>query len=102
LKSGIKVKDADTAAKEIIKAENLPPYSHGLGHGIGLDVHERPAVSVMSKEILASGNVITVEPAVYIDGKFGIRIEDNILISESGCEILTTLVKSEEVPVLKI
>ncbi len=102
LKSGIKVKEADTAAKEIIQSAKLPPYSHGLGHGIGLDVHERPAVSMLSKETLQSGNVITVEPAVYIDGKFGIRIEDNVLITETGCEILTTLVKSDQVLVLKL
>lgn len=102
LKAGIKAKVADAAAKEIIKASKLPPYGHGLGHGVGLDVHEQPAVSVISKASLQSGNVITVEPAIYLDGKFGVRIEDDVLITESGCEILSSLLKSDQVPILKI
>lgn len=100
LKAGIKAKAADAAAKEIIKAAKLPPYGHGLGHGIGIDVHEQPAVSVISKASLQSGNVITVEPAVYLDGKFGVRIEDDVLITESGCEILSSLLKSDQVQLL--
>lgn len=102
LKAGIKAKDADAAAKEIIKAAKLPPYGHGLGHGVGIDVHEQPAVSVISKASLQNGNVITVEPAVYLPGKFGIRIEDDVLITESGCEILSSLLKSDQVPLLKV
>ncbi len=101
LKAGIKAKDADAAAREIIKKAKLPSYGHGLGHGLGLEVHERPVVSFLSKDILQAGNVITVEPAVYLAGKFGIRIEDDVLITENGCEILTTLLKSDDVPVLK-
>ncbi|MFA5291705.1 MAG: Xaa-Pro peptidase family protein [Phycisphaerae bacterium] len=102
LKSGIKAKDVDSTAKEIIAASKLPPYGHGLGHGLGLDVHEQPGISFLSKASLQKGNVITLEPAVYLDGKFGIRTEDDVLITENGCEILTTLLKSDEVPLLKI
>jgi Xaa-Pro aminopeptidase len=102
LKAGIKAKDADAAAKEIIKKSKLPAYGHGLGHGLGLEVHERPVVSFLSKDILQSGNVITVEPAVYLAGKFGVRIEDDVLITEKDCEILSSLLKSDKVPVLKI
>jgi len=102
LKAEVKAKAADASAKEIIIASKLPPYGHGLGHGIGLDVHEQPGVSFLSKASLQKGNVITVEPAVYLPGKFGIRIEDDVLITENGCEILTTLLKSDEVPLLKI
>jgi Xaa-Pro aminopeptidase len=102
LKAGIKAKAADAAAKEIIKAAELPPYGHGLGHGVGLDVHEQPAVSVISKASLQKGNVITVEPAIYLDGKFGIRIEDDVLITENGCEILTSLLKTDKVHLLKV
>jgi Xaa-Pro aminopeptidase len=102
LKSGIKAKNVDAVAKKIITTAKLPPYGHGLGHGIGIDVHEQPAVSVLSKAYLQSGNVITVEPAVYLNGKFGIRIEDDVLVTETGCEILTSLLKSEEVPLLKV
>ena len=102
LKAGIEAKKADAAAKEIITASKLPPYGHGLSHGIGLEVHERPIVSIISKDILQEGNVITVEPAVYLAGKFGIRIEDDVLITENGCEILSSLLKSNEVSLLKI
>ncbi len=102
LKAGIKAKEVDAAARGIITKSKLPPYGHGLGHGVGLEVHERPVVSVLSKDVLQKGNVITVEPAVYLAGKFGIRIEDDVLITENGCEVLTALLKSDEVPVLKI
>ena len=102
LKAGVKAKAADAAAKEIITAAKLPPYGHGLGHGVGLNVHEQPAVSVISKVSLQNGNVVTVEPAVYLPGKFGIRIEDDVLITENGCEILTTLLKSDVVGLLKV
>ncbi len=102
LKAGIKADVADSTAKEIIKKENLPPYGHGLGHGLGIDIHESPAVSVFSTSSLQSGNVITVEPGVYLDNKFGIRIEDDVLVTKTGCEILTTLLTSNEVPLLKI
>lgn len=102
LKAGIEAKKLDAVAKGIIKKSKLPPYEHGLGHGLGLEVHERPIVSSLSKDILQAGNVITVEPAVYLENKFGIRIEDDVLITENGCEILSSLLKSNEVPVLKI
>ncbi|MEN6386064.1 MAG: Xaa-Pro peptidase family protein [Phycisphaerales bacterium] len=100
LKAGLEAFDADEAAKEIIKKENLTPYGHGLGHGMGLEIHEAPAVSFMSRAKLQTGNVISVEPGVYLDNKFGIRIEDDVLITNTGCEILTTLLKSDEVPLL--
>jgi Xaa-Pro aminopeptidase len=102
LKSGIEAIKADSAAKEIINAAGLKPYGHGLGHGMGLEIHEAPSVSFMSKAKLQSGNVISVEPGVYLDNKFGIRIEDDVLITNTGCEILTTLLTSDEVPLLKI
>ncbi len=102
LKAGISVRDADKKAKEIIKAQNLQPYGHGLGHGLGIDIHESPAVSIHSKASLHSGNVITIEPGVYLDNKFGIRIEDDVVITDRGCEVLTSLVKSDNVPLLKV
>lgn len=102
LKEGIKVKDADETAKQIIKSQNLPPYGHGLGHGLGFDIHEQPAVSIHSQAILQTGNVITIEPGVYLDNKFGIRIEDDVVITKTGCELLTRVVEIEEVPLLKI
>ncbi|MCE5340602.1 MAG: Xaa-Pro peptidase family protein [Planctomycetaceae bacterium] len=102
LKAGVKAVDADATAKKIIKKENLKPYGHGLGHGLGIDIHELPAVSTFSTSNLQAGNVITVEPGVYLDNKFGIRIEDDVVVTETGCEILTTLLTSDEVPLMKI
>jgi Xaa-Pro aminopeptidase len=102
VKSGASAKEVDAAAKEIIRSSKLPVFGHGTGHGLGLEVHERPVVSVLSKDVLQQGNVVTIEPAVYLGGKFGIRIEDNILVTDKGCKVLTTRLKNDEVPLLKI
>jgi Xaa-Pro aminopeptidase len=68
-------------------------YGHGLGHGVGLEVHELPNLGPKSEYILTPGNVITVEPGVYIDGFCGVRIEDLVLITENGNEILSKSTK---------
>lgn len=102
LKAGVKAKDVDAAAKEIIAAAKLPPYGHGLSHGLGLEVHEQPVVSAVSKAFLQKDNVITVEPAVYLPGEFGIRIEDDVLVTENCCRILSSPLKTDKVPLLKI
>lgn len=62
---------------------------HALGHGVGLDVHEEPSMSLRSERILRENMVVTNEPGIYIPGKFGVRIEDTVLITKSGCESLT-------------
>ena len=102
VKSGQSPKVIDDIAKKVIKSAKLPAFGHGTGHGLGLDVHELPAVSAVSKDSLQSGNVITVEPAVYLPNKFGIRIEDDVLITEKGCRVLSSLLKNDDVPLLKV
>ncbi|KKW10688.1 MAG: peptidase M24, Xaa-Pro aminopeptidase [Microgenomates group bacterium GW2011_GWC1_49_7] len=80
----------DAAAKEVIAEANLPPYPHSLGHNVGLDVHEGPRLSVKKDEKLLPGMVFSVEPAVYIEGTYGIRIEDLVRLTDKGIEILST------------
>ena len=63
-------------------------FSHGIGHGIGLDIHEIPYFG-KSEEPIEAGMVLTDEPGIYLDGKYGVRIEDDLLITETGCEVLT-------------
>ncbi len=89
VKAGVEISQVDTAAREIIKKADLPVYGHGTGHGLGLDVHELPAISGKAKGKLQAGDVITIEPGVYIPRRLGVRIEDDILVTKDGCILLT-------------
>jgi Xaa-Pro aminopeptidase len=89
VRPGVEIRRVDAAAKTVIKKYGLPVYGHGTGHGLGLEVHELPAVSAKSEGKLQAGDVITIEPAVYIPGKLGVRIEDDILVTEDGCVVLS-------------
>ncbi len=93
IKDGVEIKKADAAAREKIAEYNLPVFGHGTGHGLGLEVHESPGISPMNNDKFQAGMVITIEPAVYIPGKFGIRIEDDVLVTETGCKVLTRINK---------
>jgi len=87
--AGVKFSKIDAAAKEVLRKHDLPLYGHGTGHGLGLEVHEEPAVSGEAKGKLQAGMVLTIEPAVYIPGKLGVRIEDDVLVTQNGCKILS-------------
>lgn len=82
--------DVDGKARKIIEEAGFGEYFvHGLGHGVGLEVHEPPTLSISSKDVLTEGNVVTNEPGIYLVGYGGIRIEDTVLITKTGAEKLT-------------
>ena len=88
-KAGLSQIDFDRIPRQIINDAGYGPYfSHGIGHGIGLDIHEIPYFG-KSEEPIEAGMVLTDEPGIYLDGKYGVRIEDDLLITETGCEVLT-------------
>lgn len=86
MKSGAKL---DRLAKSIIKKAGFPPYTHSLGHNVGLDIHEGPRLSVKKNATLKPGMVFTIEPGIYIEGQYGIRIEDLVLLRNDRIEVLS-------------
>jgi Xaa-Pro aminopeptidase len=91
---GMTTGQADEIARKIITDAGYGEYfSHGLGHGLGIAVHEAPTVRNEDNTVLEPGMVVTVEPGIYIPGKGGVRIEDLVLITKDGCEVLTSLPK---------
>jgi Xaa-Pro aminopeptidase len=92
--AGKEGKAVDAVARELIEAAGHGGrFGHGLGHGVGLEVHEAPRLSTRSEDTLLAGDVVTVEPGVYLPGEFGVRIEDLIVISEDGHRNLSGLPK---------
>jgi Xaa-Pro aminopeptidase len=94
VRRGASGRDVDAAARAgITDAGYGENFGHGLGHGVGLLVHEAPALRPESEDVLAVGNVVTVEPGIYLSGVAGIRIEDLVVVTEDGCDVLTVFPK---------
>jgi Xaa-Pro aminopeptidase len=90
LRPGVSGKEVDAAARKVIAGAGYEKnFVHGLGHGLGLEVHESPRLSFLSKDVLKAGDVVTVEPGIYVEGWGGLRVEDDYLITEDGAECLT-------------
>jgi Xaa-Pro aminopeptidase len=94
VRPGVAGRDADAVARRIIDGTQFEGrFGHGLGHGVGMEVHEAPTLRPESEDVLEPGNVVTVEPGIYLEGVGGIRIEDLVVVTEGGAEILTSFPK---------
>jgi len=94
IRAGLSGMKADALARSVIEQAGYgAAFGHSTGHGVGIDIHERPTLSPRADCVLGVGDVVTVEPGIYLEGRFGVRIEDMVLITESGCRNFT---KSEK------
>jgi len=101
IRPGVKTEDVDKAARDVIeKAGFGRQFGHGLGHGVGLDIHEDPRLAAGNRTVLRPGMVVTVEPGIYFPGFGGVRIEDDVLVTRDGHEVLTNVPKQWEDAVL--
>jgi Xaa-Pro aminopeptidase len=95
IRPGISLREVDKIARDIIEEAGYGKnFGHGLGHGVGMDIHEMPRVSTRTEAIAQAGMVVTVEPGIYLPGRFGVRIEDTVVITDSGCDKITSIDKN--------
>ncbi len=88
-RAGATLREVDLAARNVVRDSGFPVYGYGTGHGFGLEVHEDPFLREDAKGALQAGQVVTIEPGVYLPGKLGVRIEDDLLITDHGAQLLT-------------
>jgi Xaa-Pro aminopeptidase len=94
VRPGIPVAEIDKAARSVLRKAGLARYfTHSTGHGVGLEIHEAPRIAAGQTEILQPGMVITIEPGAYVPGKWGVRIEDMVVVTKDGHEVLTPTTK---------
>tara|TARA_B110000495_G_scaffold195044_1_gene202098 strand:+ start:671 stop:1720 length:1050 start_codon:yes stop_codon:yes gene_type:complete len=97
IRPGVELKTVDSAARRVIESAGFGPnFGHGLGHGFGLEIHETPFISPIHEGKLFPGMVITIEPGIYLPNFGGVRIEDDILVTAEGCEVLSDLPREIE------
>lgn len=95
VRAGVTCGEVDHAARSVLRKRRLDRYfTHSTGHGVGLEIHERPRVACGQQEVLEPGMVITVEPGIYIPGRGGVRIEDMVVVRDAGCDVLTPAPKA--------
>jgi Xaa-Pro aminopeptidase len=94
VRAGVSGEEADRAARDVIREAGYgEQFKHGLGHGVGLEIHEGPSLRTGSKDVLPAGAVVTVEPGVYLDGMGGVRIEDMVEVTADGCRVIPRTTK---------
>jgi Xaa-Pro aminopeptidase len=94
VRAGVACRVIDQIARSWIEKQGFGGYfTHGTGHGVGLDVHEHPRLSSQSQAVLETGMIVTVEPGVYLPGQWGVRIEDLLLVQSDGCDVISTMPK---------
>jgi Xaa-Pro aminopeptidase len=95
VRAGVACHDIDAEAREVISLAGYGTYfNHGTGHGVGMDIHESPRLNAPSEDILQAGNVVTIEPGIYIPGFGGVRIEDLVVVTRTGCRVLSKASKT--------
>ena len=90
IRDGVRGREVDEVAREVLRKRGIAQYfTHSLGHGVGIEVHEGPTLGPTSEDVLKEGMITTIEPGIYIKGRYGIRIEEMVLVTKRGCEVLT-------------